>query len=89
MIISIYRRSETFDTIIAIENIAINQNIEISPNPNPNHHHHQAGLVCVLLSEAKRKHLKHKREPIKLYLDEFSSTKLKVLMSQKIFLAFE
>jgi hypothetical protein len=25
-----------FDTIIAIENIAINQNIEISPNPNQN-----------------------------------------------------
>jgi hypothetical protein len=24
----------TFDTIIAIENIAINQNIEISPNPS-------------------------------------------------------
>jgi hypothetical protein len=31
---NIVAQVSTFDTIIAIENIAINQNIEISPNPN-------------------------------------------------------
>jgi hypothetical protein len=61
----------TFDTIIAIENIAINQNIEISPNPSfiktwlaiyknyklKNSRLHE--IVCLRKTNCQKKRVKH------------------------------